>query len=143
MRQYLVVAHRTLGGAHLMEHLHELRVADPYCRFHLVVPRYHPDDTPPDPDTSDMTAHQALNDIHECMAEMRMGAEGHTGDTDPVMAVSDAMSIIDPAHLAAIIVSTLPHRESPWWQHNVPDQLRHQFPEIPVTHVVANEVSVA
>lgn len=143
MRQYLVVAHRTLGGAHLMEHLHELRLADHYCRFHLVVPRYHPDDTPPDPDDSEMTAQQALDDILERMAEMGMGAEGHTGDTDPVMAVIDAMSIIERAHLAAIIVSTLPRRESPWWQINVPDRLRHQFPEIPLTHVVANEVPVA
>jgi hypothetical protein len=42
MRRYLVVAHRTLGGAHLVDELHRLRREDPYCTFHLIVPEYHP-----------------------------------------------------------------------------------------------------
>ena len=42
MRRYIVVAHKTLGGAHLVEYLHELREQDPYCTFHLIVPEHHP-----------------------------------------------------------------------------------------------------
>lgn len=142
MRQYLVVAHRTLGGAHLMDHLHELRVADPYCRFHIVVPRYHADDSPPDPSSTMLAARNALDDILERMASMGIGAAGEIGNTDPVTAVEDAIRMINVDHLGGIIVSTLPRNESPWWQGNVPDRLRHEFPDIPVSHVVADEVAV-
>jgi len=142
MRQYLVVAHRTLGGAHLMDYLRELRIADPYCRFHIVVPRYHHDDSPPDPDSTILAARSALNDILERMAMMGMGAAGEVGNTDPIAAVADALRGIDAAHLGGIVVSTMPRHESPWWQGNVPDRMRHEYPDIPIDHVVAERVSV-
>ena len=42
MNRYLVIGHRTLGGAHLFDHLKQLRGEDPSCRFHVVVPQYTP-----------------------------------------------------------------------------------------------------
>ena len=41
MRRYVVVAHRTLGGEHLIDELCRRRAADPSCTFHLIVPEYH------------------------------------------------------------------------------------------------------
>ena len=43
MRRYLVVAHRTLGGDHLIDHVRSLREEGP-CRFLLLVPVEHPSD---------------------------------------------------------------------------------------------------
>ena len=43
MRRYLIVAHKTLGGDHLIEHVRALREEGP-CRFLLVVPVEHPSD---------------------------------------------------------------------------------------------------
>ena len=43
MRRYRVVAHKTLGGEHLMEHVRSLREEGP-CRFLLLVPVEHPKD---------------------------------------------------------------------------------------------------
>ncbi len=41
MRRYLIVAHKTLGGDHLIEHVRSLREEGP-CRFLLLVPVEHP-----------------------------------------------------------------------------------------------------
>ena len=40
MRRYLVVANRTLGGAHLTAKVHECVAAGP-CQFHVLVPASH------------------------------------------------------------------------------------------------------
>ena len=45
MRRYLIVAHQTLGGDHLIEHVRALREEGP-CRFLLLVPVEHPSDHP-------------------------------------------------------------------------------------------------
>lgn len=137
MRRYLVVAHRTLGGAHLFEHLHELREADPYCRFHFVVPVYHPKDHAYTEDECEETARARLDEILETMASMGMGASGEVGDANPVYAISTALRHEAGDPITGIVLSTLPKRMSAWW--DVPHRVARQFPDMPLTHVVATE----
>jgi len=138
MRRYLVLAHRTLGGAHLFEHLHHLRADDPYCRFHFVVPMHHPKDHSwTDPEVEE-AAQANLDRMLETMASMGMGATGEVGDANPVYAADAAFRHENIDTFTAIIVSTLPQRISAWW--DVPHRLNRAFPMMPVTHIVAEEV---
>ena len=113
MRRYLVVAHRTLGGAHLMEHLHHLREEDPYCRFHLLVPRHHTGGARYEADEKE-AAQAVLDEMLDRMAAMGMGATGDIGDANAVLAVEDAIRREGEGNITAIVVSTLPRRTSAW-----------------------------
>ena len=139
MRRYLVVAHRTLGGAHLMEHLHHLREEDSYCQFHLVVPRYHPSTGSWNDAKIDARARATLDEMLDRMTAMGMGATGEIGDANPVLAVEDAMRREGVGTITGIVVSTLPGRSSAWLRGNVPDRVAKKFPLLHVAHVIAEE----
>jgi len=142
VRHYVVVAHRTLGGAHLMEHLRQLRAEDPYCRFHLVVPRRHRS-TGPSPENEEVVAARAaLDEVLGRMASMGIGATGDVGDPNPVLAAGDAIRREGVDNVTAVIVSTLPKRSSQWLRGEVPQRIANDWPLIPVTHV-AVDVSTA
>lgn len=136
MRRYLVVAHRTLGGAHLFDHLHALRAEDPHCRFHVVVPVHHPPGAWTEGEVR-AEAQRALEEVLERMAGVGIGATGEVGDANPVIAVADAIRRAGPGAFSGIIVSTLPRSASAWWRMDVPARLARTFPDIPVTHLVA------
>ena len=102
MRRYLVVAHRTLGGAHLMDHLHARREEDPYCRFHLIVPQYHPQNHPWSDSEVWAAARERLDSMLETMAAMFLHGCGYRGEGP----VYDPMSgsgtfVIEAAEIAA------------------------------------------
>lgn len=141
MRQYLVIGHRTLGGGHLMDHLHELREADPYCRFHVLVPVYHPKDRAWTEAGVRRDAEARLEEMLDRMAAMGMGAVGSVGDVSPVVAVEDLIIREGADAFSAIVLSTLPHTLSGWW--DVPHRLANRFPHIALTHLVADEADVA
>lgn len=139
MRRYLVVAHKTLGGAHLLAHLHHLREEDPYCQFHLLVPIHHPTDRPWSDGSVNAVARAKLDEILEQMAAMRMGATGGVGDANPVDAVGTVLRREGDRAFSGIILSTLPGAVSQWWLFGVPRRLRTTFPHVPVTHLVADD----
>ena len=141
MRRYLVVAHRTLGGAHLVEHLHDLREQDPYCRFHLIVPEYHPHDHTWSESEVRATAKARLDSMLENMAAMGMGATGEVGDANPVYAIGVTLRREGQDAFAGIILSTLPRRLSRWW--SVPKRVAREYPRIPLTHLVAEDSLVS
>jgi hypothetical protein len=143
MRRYLVVAHRTLGGAHLLEELHRLREEDPYCTFHLIVPEYHPTNRGWSDHQVRQAAKQVLDEMLERLAEMRIGATGEIGDANPVYAVGSTLRRQGRDAFAGIILSTLPKGISRWWLLDVPRRMATQYPDIPVTHVVAEEAHVS
>jgi GABA permease len=139
MRRYLVVAHKTLGGATLMEHLHHLREADPYCHFHLVVPEQHPTNRSWSDGQAKAAATARLDEILEVMASMRMGATGEVGDANPVYAVGSVLRRDGASTYAGIILSTLPRGISRWWLLDVPRRMATAYPQVPLTHLVAEE----
>ena len=142
MRRYLVVAHKTLGGPHLMDHLHELRAQDPYCRFHLVVPEHHPSGRWNEGE-SQAQAQRSLDEMLDRMASVGIGATGEVGDPNPVYAVSVALRRGERSHVAGIILSTLPRGISRWWRFDVPRRMAEAYPSIPVTHLVSEEALVS
>jgi hypothetical protein len=142
MRQYLVIAHRTLGGAHLMEHLRDLRARDPYCRFHLVVPRRHRPVGPSLEVDEIFEAQAVLDTVLDQMAAMGIGSTGHVGDPNPVVATGDAIRRIGIGDVTGIIVSTLPKRTSAWIRGDVPDRITKAWPLLSVSHVIAEDALV-
>ena len=143
MRRYLVVAHRTLGGAHLVDELHRRREDDPYCTFHLIVPEYHPMNRGWSDQEVQMAAAHTLDEMLERLAEMRMGATGEVGDANPVYAVGAALRREGRDAFAGIIISTLPKGLSRWWLLDVPRRIANEYPHLTVTHLVADEVLVS
>lgn len=139
MRRYLVVAHRTLGGAHLFEHLHQLRAEDPHCRFHFVVPEHHPVDHVWSEQEVRTAAADRLDWMLETMAEMGMGATGEVGDANPVYAIGVVMRRDGVDNVSGIVLSTLPKGISRWWRFDVPTRVRDAFPSTSLTHLVAED----
>lgn len=143
MRRYLVVAHKTLGGAHLFEHLHQLREQDPYCQFHLVVPVHVTSNRSWTDASLRAAAKVRLDEILATMAAMRMGATGEVGDANPVYAVGAVLRREGEHAFAGIILSTLPKGISRWWLFDVPRRMANAYPHLPVTHLVAEEALAA
>jgi len=142
MRRYLVVAHRTLGGAHLLAELQRLRTDDPYCTFHLIVPELHVPATGWDDHLVRVAAQSMLDEMLERLAGMRIGATGEVGASNPVYAVANALRRDGHDHYCGIILSTLPRGISRWLHLDVPRRMAHEFPDIPLTHLVADEALV-
>ena len=143
MRRYLVVAHKTLGGPHLMDHLHELRAADPHCRFHVIVPEHHPSGHAWTEVEVHDAARRTLDEMLARLASMGMGATGEVGDANPVYAVSVTRRREGAGTFAGIVLSTLPHGISRWWRFDVPRRMAQANPDIPVTHLVSEEALVS
>jgi hypothetical protein len=141
MRHYLVVAHKTLGGEHLVEHLHQLRVDHPGCRFHVVVPEHHPDHNWTDVEVQ-ANASRALDEMLGRLASMGMGATGEVGDANPIYAVDIVLRREGRHAFDGIVLSTLPRGISRWWRFDVPRRMAEAYPELPLTHLVSDEVLV-
>jgi len=137
MPRYLIVAHRTLGGAHLMEHVKALRAAGP-CRFHLLVPVEHPMGAWSDGEVQ-AAARRTLQAGLDAFHEERIIADGEIGDPNPVYAVGVVLRREGEDAFDGIILSTLPAGPSRWLHLDVPSRMRKEFPDIEITHLVAEE----
>ena len=139
MRRYLVIANRTLCEQHLLDEVHRRRVAEPGCRFHLVVPASHPNGTFTDEQCWRM-AEERLAEALDTLAAGGISATGEVGDANPVYAVGDVL-LREIGRFDEIILSTLPVGSSKWLSQNVVRRLRRST-GLPVTHVIA-EVATA
>jgi GABA permease len=66
--------------------------------------------------------------------QLGLKAKGEIGDSDPNMAIEDALRVF-PAD--EIVISTHPPDRSRWLEHGVVDKAREQI-ELPITHVVVD-----
>lgn len=132
MRRYLVIAHRTLGGQHLLDEA-QRRMAEGPCSFHLLVPGHHPSDHSWSDHEIDEQARRVLEAGLERFRSIGAEATGETGDTNPVYA---ADVVLRRDHFDGIILSTLPSGPSRWLKVDVPSRMRRQF-ALPITHLVA------
>jgi GABA permease len=142
MSRYLVVAHKTMGGDHLMDELHRRRESDPYCTFHLVVPEHHPAFKGWAEHDVQMAARAVLDEMLERLAMMGIGATGEIGDANPVYAAGVVLRREGPDSFDGLILSTLPKGISRWWLFDVPRRMAAEYPGLPLTHVVAEEALV-
>jgi hypothetical protein len=106
----LIVAHRTAATPLLLAEVRE-RARRSACSFALVVPRPYWD---PDTEEAVATLELAIPLLEEAAGGH---VEGIVGDTDPFVAVRDAVQQLG---FDEIIVSTLPARVSHWLRRDLP-----------------------
>ena len=138
MRRYLVIANRTLCEQHLLDEVHRRRVAEPGCRFHLVVPASHPNGSFTDEQCWHL-AEERLAEALDTLAAGGISATGEVGDANPVYAVGDVI-LRELGRFDEIILSTLPAGVSRWLHQDLPHRI-HRWFELPVTTVVARRVA--
>ncbi len=143
MRRYLVVAHRTLGGSHLFDHLESLALEDPATEFHIVVPRYHPRNEIWSEGTTQEFAERHLDEMLTALSERDLDATGEVGTSKPVNAIAAALDAHGTDTFCGIVLSTLPRDVSSWWRGDVPRKVEKQFPALPLTHLVAEAPATA
>jgi hypothetical protein len=134
MRRYLVIANRTLCEQHLLDEVHRRRVADPGCRFHLIVPASHPSGAFSD-EQCWQEAETRLAEALDLLACAGVSATGEVGDANPVYAVGDVL-LRELGRFDEIILSTLPVGVSKWISQNMVRRIKRST-GLPVTHVIA------
>jgi hypothetical protein len=161
MPTYLVVAHRTLVGEHMLDHVRSLCPEDARTggrgpsgpvrstesgehveyRFYLVVPVSHPRDHAWSEGEVEAAARSRLDEGLEAFRNLGVEAAGEVGDANPVYAVSTALRSrpFGDDEWDGIIVSTLPPGVSHWLGLDVVSRLKREF-DIPVTHLIAPKV---
>lgn len=139
MRRYLIVAHRTLGGDHLIEHVRMLREEGP-CRFLLLVPVEHPTGHPWTEGEVNATARKKLQGGLDRFHDEGIIADGEIGDANPVYAVSTVLRREGADAFTGIVLSTLPPGPSRWIHWDVPSRMHREFPKVEITHLIAERV---
>ena len=137
MRRILVVAHKTLGGQHLLEEVGR-RMKGGGCRVHLVVPVNHPMGA-----FSEASCHREAEAVlEEGMRRIRaldptgaIDVTGEVGDANPIYAAEVVRNRGE--RFEEVIVSTLPRGRSRWLLRDVPGKVGRVFPDALVTHLLA------
>ncbi|HEY2747662.1 MAG TPA: hypothetical protein VGL86_23735 [Polyangia bacterium] len=134
MREVLVVANRTLGGAKLLEAV-RARAAEGETRFRLVVPQSNPSAGLVIYDEAVRESAQARVDLAlELVTAEGIDASGEVGDSDPFLATMDAVAERRPDE---IIISTHPAVSSGWLRRDLVERIRNAS-GLPVEHVVVD-----
>jgi GABA permease len=132
----LVVANETVGGDPLLAEIRD-RCRGRDSEILIVTPAL----------VSSRASHWA-SDVDEAMelarqrmelsliaiGELGLKARGEIGDSDPNMAIEDALRVF-PAD--EIVISTHPPERSRWLEHGVVERAREQI-ELPISHVVVD-----
>ncbi len=132
MKEVLVVANRTLGGAKLLEAVRE-RAAAGDVRFRLVVPQSKPSAGLVIYDEAVRESAQARVDLAlSFVTGESIDASGDVGDPDPFLATMDAVAERRPDE---IIISTHPAMSSGWLRRDLIERIRNAS-GLPVEHIV-------
>jgi hypothetical protein len=134
MREVLVVANRTLGGAKLLEAVRE-RAAAGDVRFRLVVPQSNPSAGLVIYDEAVRESAQARVDLAlSLVTGESIDATGEVGDADPFLATMDAIATRRPDE---ILISTHPAVSSGWLRRDLVERIRNAS-GLPVEHIVVD-----
>ena len=139
MSRILVIANKTLLAGRLIELICD-RAAEG-ATIHIVVPA--------SPPYSDLVWTEGQNRAH---AESRLDAaltllrdthgvtaSGDVGDANPLSAITDAMAVDD---YDEVLLSTLPPGPSRWLRQDLPHRVTRHYPQVKLTHVVSEAISV-
>jgi hypothetical protein len=134
VKEVLVVANRTLGGAKLMDAV-RARADEGAVRFRLVVPQSNPSAGLVIYEDAVRESAQVRVDLAlSAVAALGMEATGEVGDADPFSATMDAVAEHRPDE---IIVSTHPALSSGWLRRDLIERIRNAT-GLPVEHVVVD-----
>jgi hypothetical protein len=134
MKEVLVIANRTLGGAKLLEAVRE-RAATGDVRFRLVVPQSKP--------TAGLVIYdEAVRESAQVRVDLAMSliasegiqASGEVGDPDPFSATMDAIGERRPDE---ILLSTHPAPHSGWLRRDLIERVENAS-GLPVEHIVTD-----
>jgi GABA permease len=132
----LVVANETVGGEALIEEIRR-RCQGRDCRIFVVTPALaasRASHWASDIDEARELARQRMELSLIAIGELGLKAKGEVGDSDPNVAIEDALRVF-PAD--EIVISTHPPERSRWLEHGVVDHARRNI-DLPVTHVVVD-----
>jgi hypothetical protein len=134
MKEVLVVANRTLGGAALLDAVRR-HAAEGNVRFRLVVPQSKPSAGLVIYDEAVRESAQVRVDLAlSTVSTEGIEATGEVGDGDPFLATMDAVAVRRPD---AIIVSTYPAQHSGWLRRDLIERIENAS-GLPVEHVVVD-----
>jgi hypothetical protein len=134
LREALVVANRTLGGAKLLDAV-RARAASGDVRFRLVVPQSKPSAGLVIYDEAVRESAQVRVDLAlSAVSAEGIEATGEVGDADPFLATMDAVAERRPDE---IIVSTHPALQSGWLRRDLIERI-HNASGLPVEHIVVD-----
>ena len=133
----LVVANETVGGAALLEEIGR-RCQGRDCEILVITPALaasRADHWASDIDEAIVLARQRM-ELSVIEIEQRLGrrARGEIGDSDPNVAIADALRAF-PAD--EIVISTHPPQTSRWLERGVVDRARDEI-DLPISHVVVD-----
>ncbi|MHB8235363.1 MAG: hypothetical protein ACYDHT_11990 [Solirubrobacteraceae bacterium] len=134
MKEVLVVANRTLGGAKLLEAVRK-RAAAGDVRFRLVVPQSNPSAGLVIYDEAVRESAQARVDLAlSLVTGESIDATGEVGDADPFLATMDAIAMRRPDE---VLISTHPAVSSGWLRRDLVERIRNAS-GLPVEHIVVD-----
>jgi hypothetical protein len=134
VREILVVANRTLGGAKLLDAV-RARAASGDLRFRLVVPQSKPTAGLVIYDEAVRESAQVRVDLAiSLLAGEGIEATGEVGDPDPFLATMDAIAERRPEE---VILSTYPAMHSGWLRRDLVERIRNAS-GLPVEHIVTD-----
>ena len=145
MRQYLVVANRTLGGPELIATMAEMRAEAGPCRFHFLVPREPAGGSGLASPVVELGTRRADLQGTQQIAAARLNAElarirdaggVATGEIGPSKPIVGVLSVLRRLHVDAIVLSTLPLGVSRWLRMDLPSRLRRRV-GVPIVHVIS------
>jgi GABA permease len=132
----LVVANETVGGEELIEEIRR-RCQRRDCEILVVTPALaasRASHWASDIDEARELARQRMELSLIAIGELGLKARGEIGDSDPNVAIEDALRLF-PAD--EIVISTHPPERSRWLEHGVVEHARRNI-DLPVTHVVVD-----
>lgn len=132
----LVVANETVGGDALLEEIGD-RCRNRSCEILVITPALaisRASHWASDVDEAMELARQRMELSLIAIGELGLKARGEVGDSDPNVAIEDALRAF-PAD--EIVISTHPLHRSRWLEHGVVEQAREQI-DLPITHVVVD-----
>jgi GABA permease len=132
----LVVANETVGGTALLDEIRD-RCRNRDCRILVVTPALPTSRAAhwaSDTDEATELARQRMELSLIAIDELGLKAKGEVGDSDPNVAIEDALRVF-PAD--EIVISTHPPERSRWLEHGVVERAREQI-ALPISHVVVD-----
>lgn len=132
----LVVANETVGGKALLDEIRD-RCRGRRCEIMVVTPalaRSRASHWASDVDEAMELARQRMELSLIAIDELGLKANGKVGDSDPNVAIEDALRVF-PAD--EILISTHPPERSRWLERGVVERAREQI-DLPISHVVVD-----
>ncbi len=135
----LVVANETVGGEALLDEIRD-RCRGRDCAILVITPALvtsRASHWASDVDEAMELARQRMELSLIALGELGLKAKGEIGDSDPNVAIEDALRVF-PAD--EIVISTHPPERSRWLEHGVVERAREQI-DLPISHVVVDLAS--